>query len=102
MHDSDFKRSEVNSSHLNSISSDAFSGELFVRVVPELINSGGAFSNISIESTGKGYLTSDEWKSELQQLSSDPQAEANTVVIDVSSPPPPPLPLSFSPLFRFR
>ncbi len=84
MLDSDFKRSEASSSQsaFNS-SSDAFSGELFVRVVPELINSGGAFCSISIDNTGKGYLTSDEWKMELQKLSSDSEAASNTVVIDV-------------------
>ena len=92
MTDSDFKRSETSSSQVSSSSSsDAFSGELFVRVVPELINSGGTFSSISIENTGKGYLTSDEWKLELQRLSSDAEAASNTVVIDVcllSVPPP--------------
>jgi len=87
MSDSDFKRSETSSSQsLSNSSSDAFSGELFVRVVPELINSGGAFCSISIENTGKGYLTSDEWKTELQALSSDAEAAANTVVIDVCVP----------------
>jgi hypothetical protein len=82
MSDSDFKRSEASQSAVNSCS-DAFSGELFVRVVPELINSGGAFCGISIENTGKGYLTSEEWKMELQKLSLDSEAAANTVVIDV-------------------
>ena len=84
MIDSDFKRSEASFSESAShSSSDAFSGEIFVRVVAELINSGGAFRSISIENTGKGYLTSDEWKSEMQKLSSDAEAAANTVVIDV-------------------
>jgi hypothetical protein len=84
MSDSDFKRSEVSASHsAANVCSDAFSGEIFVRVVPELINSGGAFCNISIENTGKGYLTSEEWKLELQKLSADSDAAANTVVIDV-------------------
>jgi hypothetical protein len=84
MTDSDFKRSEaLVSESASHSSSDAFSGEIFVRVVAELINSGGAFQSISIENTGKGYLTSDEWKSEMQKLSSDAEAAANTVVIDV-------------------
>ncbi len=104
MTDSDFKRSEASSSSTSHTSSDAFSGELFVRVVPELINSGGAFCSISIDNTGKGYLTSDEWKTEMQKLSSDPQAAADTVVIDVdlrALPPPlhlltPPPPTRFA------
>ena len=97
MTDSDFKRSETSSQVSSSSSSDAFSGELFVRVVPELINSGGTFSSISIENTGKGYLTSDEWKLELQRLSSDAEAASNTVVIDVCllfGPPPPSIAIS--------
>jgi hypothetical protein len=83
MSDSDFKRSEASSQSASHSSSDAFSGELFVRVVAELINSGGAFCSISIENTGKGYLTSDEWKLEMQKVLSDSDAAANTVVIDV-------------------
>jgi hypothetical protein len=84
MTDSDFKRSDALSSQSSShSSSDAFSGELFVRVVPELINSGGAFRTISIENTGKGYLTSDEWKIEMQKILSDSEAAAKTIVIDV-------------------
>lgn len=51
--------------------------DLMVKVVSEIISTGGVFSSIPVEETGKGLLTPEQWHQEL--LSKD----QNTVMIDV-------------------
>ena len=50
---------------------------VFVRLVDELISSGGSFKSIPAEQTGQGYLTPREFKAALQARGED------TVVLDV-------------------
>jgi len=67
----DFKRSAASSA------ADPFSRECFVLVVEELVATGGAFTAVPLELTGRGYLRPSEWREAL--LAGD----EDTVVVDV-------------------
>jgi predicted sulfurtransferase len=53
--------------------------DLNIKVVPELIGTGGVLSSIPLEETAKGYLTPMEWHKELSGLS---QSSTDTILID--------------------
>jgi predicted sulfurtransferase len=53
--------------------------DLNIKVVPELIGTGGVLSSIPLQETGKGYLTPMEWHEELSGLS---QSSTDTILID--------------------
>jgi predicted sulfurtransferase/23S rRNA-/tRNA-specific pseudouridylate synthase len=53
--------------------------DLNIKVVPELIGTGGVLSSIPLEETAKGYLTPMEWHDELSGLS---QSSTDTILID--------------------
>ena len=42
--------------------------DLFIKLVKEMISTGGAFSGIRIDDTSKGYLTPQQWHEEMQRL----------------------------------
>jgi predicted sulfurtransferase len=53
--------------------------DLNIKVVSELIGTGGVLSSIPLEETAKGYLTPLEWHKELSELS---QSSTDTILID--------------------
>lgn len=53
--------------------------DLNIKVVPELIGTGGVLSSIPLEETAKGYLTPLEWHKELSGIS---QSSTDTILID--------------------
>jgi predicted sulfurtransferase len=53
--------------------------DLNIKVVPELIGTGGVLSSIPLEETAKGYLTPKEWHDELSGIS---QTSTDTILID--------------------
>jgi UPF0176 protein len=56
--------------------------DLNVKLVPELIGTGGALSTIPLEETAKGYLTPEEWHTRLCQLNKKTDIEDDTILID--------------------
>jgi len=58
-----------------------FSRELFVLVVPEIVESGGALLSVPPEETGEGYLTPEEWRAALLAARDAPGGD--TVTVDV-------------------
>jgi predicted sulfurtransferase len=62
--------------------------DLHIKLVPELIGTGGAFAQISIDETSTGYLTPNQWHEELMKLTKKDngdvidEADSDTVVID--------------------
>jgi hypothetical protein len=72
---SDFKHSRAQGA------ADAFSRELFVLVVAEIVASGGVLQSIPLAETGSGYLSPAEWREAVLA------ADENTVIIDVRSAP---------------
>ena len=75
----DFKWSYSSSSNTASAADtcDALFPDLNVKLVKELIGTGGVLSSISLEETAKGYLTPHEWRDELLSLSSRTRNLAN-------------------------
>jgi RluA family pseudouridine synthase len=53
--------------------------DLNIKVVPELIGTGGVLSSIPLEETAKGYLSPQEWHNALSGLS---QSSTDTILID--------------------
>lgn len=53
--------------------------DLNIKVVPELIGTGGVLSSVNLDETGQGYLEPKQWHDELAQL--DPSKD-DTVLID--------------------
>ena len=45
--------------------------DLYIKMVPEIIGTGGVLSAVNIDETSKGYLTPEEWHKEMQQLNND-------------------------------
>ena len=59
----DFKWSSVDNSNDQALFPD-----LQIKLVKEIIGTGGALSNISIEDTSKGYLTPQQWHDEMKKM----------------------------------
>lgn len=77
----DFKWSYSSSSNTASAAADACDAlfpDLNVKLVKELIGTGGVLSSVSLEETAKGYLTPQEWRDELLSLSSRTRNLANS------------------------
>ncbi len=74
----DFKWSSVEGS-----SEDLFP-DLQIKLVKEIISTGGVLSSVSIQETSKDYLTPEEWHEEMKQLDSDGNEDKNknTILID--------------------
>ena len=53
--------------------------DLNIKLVNELIGTGGVLSSISLEETAKGYLTPQQWREELASLDG---SSKDTVLID--------------------
>ncbi len=89
---SDFKWSSVNTNTSKSKDSetkddDGLFPDLQIKLVKEIIGTGGALSSISIKDTSKGYLTPQEWHEEMIKLKEDSASTSNsdskdTVLID--------------------
>lgn len=56
--------------------------DLQIKLVEEIIGTGGVHATIPIQDTSKGYLTPEEWHDEMKRLSEDPNACHDTVLID--------------------
>ena len=82
----DFKWSSVETSGDDSSTTKDDEGlfpDLQIKLVKEIIGTGGVLSSISISDTSKGYLTPQEWHEEMKRLKDAPSSEANdTVLID--------------------
>ena len=69
----------------NNIVSGPFP-DLNIKLVKEIINTGGKFSSIDIEDTNKGHLTPEEWHKEMLQiqnkLENDHVQKNETILID--------------------
>ncbi len=92
MDESEFKWSELKGNNNNSKSSDAtaceeqFFPDLNIKIVNELIGTGGVLSSIKIDECHKGYLTPREWHERIAQLqakkASDADEADDTILID--------------------
>ena len=51
-----------------------------IKLVKEIVSTGGVLSSISIAETSKDYLTPDEWHEEMKQLTNQPSND--TILID--------------------
>lgn len=74
----DFKWSTVTSSQ------DLFP-DLNIKLVKEIISTGGKLSSVKLDDTKKGYLTPEEWHEEIKKLSAaaeDGPEKSNTILID--------------------
>lgn len=71
----DFKWSKVDSEE------DLFP-DLQIKLVEEIIGTGGRHASITIQETSRGYLNPEEWHEEMKRLSEDPSAKKGTVLID--------------------
>jgi len=71
----DFKWSKVDTE-------EALFPDLQIKLVEEIIGTGGIHASIPIQETSKGYLTPEEWHEEMKRLSDDPLATKDTVLID--------------------
>lgn len=60
--------------------SDPLFPDLNIKLVKELIGTGGVMSSIPLEETAKGYLTPKEWHSELSKISAG--NDKDTILID--------------------
>jgi UPF0176 protein len=60
--------------------SDPLFPDLNIKLVKELIGTGGVMSSIPLEETAKGYLTPKEWHSELSKISAG--EDKDTILID--------------------
>jgi predicted sulfurtransferase len=56
--------------------------DLTVKLVSELIGTGGVFSSISLQETSKGYLTPKEWHDRMVRLGENSDMDETTVLID--------------------
>ena len=72
----DFKWSSVDSTN------EGLFPDLQIKLVKEIIGTGGVLSSISIDDTSKGYLTPKEWHEEMEKLKSQDDATNDTVLID--------------------
>ncbi len=54
--------------------------DLQIKLVKEIVSTGGVLSSISIAETSKDYLTPDEWHEEMKQLTNQPSND--TILID--------------------
>ncbi len=69
---------DVMSSYLdNSENNGSWFPDLNIKMVKEIISSGGAFSNITMKDTSKGYLTPKEWHEEMKALVKKRDQKAN-------------------------
>ena len=89
----DFKWSSSNSNNDNG-DNDQWFPDLNIKIVKEIISTGGVLSNISTAQTSVGYLTPREWHEEIKSLVEKKEAKSNasgdddddgvdTVLIDV-------------------
>lgn len=62
------KNNIKSSSSDNSDINGSWFPDLNIKLVKEIISSGGAFSNITMKDTAKGYLTPKEWHEEIKAL----------------------------------
>ncbi len=72
----DFKWSSVDSTN------EGLFPDLQIKLVKEIIGTGGVLSSISIDDTSKGYLTPKEWHEEMEKLNPQDDATNDTVLID--------------------
>lgn len=72
----DFKWSSVDSTN------EGLFPDLQIKLVKEIIGTGGVLSSISIDDTSQGYLTPKEWHEEMEKLKSQDDATNDTVLID--------------------
>lgn len=63
-----------------SLKNDELFPDLHIKLVSELIGTGGALSQIPLRETAQGYLTPSEWRDHLQQLQDN--GDADTVLVD--------------------
>jgi len=54
--------------------------DTYIKVVDEIVSSGGKLGDIALEETGKGYLTPNEFHAAVQEYGSSPSSD--TVLID--------------------
>lgn len=71
----DFKWSKVDTK-------EALFPDLQIKLVEEIIGTGGIHAKISIQETSQGYLTPEEWHEEMKRISEDPSVSKDTVLID--------------------
>lgn len=63
-------------------SNKALFPDLNIKLVKELIGTGGVLSDISLDEVHQGYLTPSEWHKELQNLKSNNKSHNDTILID--------------------
>jgi len=56
--------------------------DLNIKIVKELIGTGGVLASIPLEDVQKGYLTPEEWHKRMAQLQQDEESKNDTVLID--------------------
>lgn len=56
--------------------------DLNIKIVKELIGTGGVLAPISLEDVHQGYLTPSEWHERIAQLQQDEKSKQDTVLID--------------------
>jgi UPF0176 protein len=66
----------------NYPSLDPLFPDLNIKLVPELIGTGGALTTIPLDETAKGYLTPEEWHAKLCQLNEKKFVNDDTILID--------------------
>lgn len=74
MDPSEFKWSTCSESHLFP--------DLNIKIVKELIGTGGVLAPIPLEDVHQGYLTPSEWHERMTQLQHDKKSKEDTVLID--------------------
>ena len=54
--------------------------DLNIKLVKEIINTGGKLSSISVSDTSRGYLTPEEWHEEMRRLTNNNSASSSTAL----------------------
>ena len=81
--ETDFKWSSRSSTEQDaSKEQESWFPDLNIKLVKEIISTGGAFSSITTQETSVGYLTPKEWHEEMKKLQGG-EEEVETVLIDV-------------------